>query len=66
MSLQRSLFREVRAILRPEGTYNQITELAWVYWRFYRKFFEQVDFVFEPRNLPPSGAYFCRGAKVLS
>ena len=21
------------------------------------------DFVFEPRNLPPSGAYFCRGAK---
>jgi ornithine lipid N-methyltransferase len=64
--LQRSLFRDVRALLRPEGTYNQITELAWVYWRFYRKFFEQVDFVFEPRNLPPAGAYFCRGAKILS
>jgi phospholipid N-methyltransferase len=65
-ALQRSFFRDVRAILRPEGTFNQITELAWVYWRFYRKFFEQVDFVFEPRNLPPAGAYFCRGAKDLS
>jgi len=64
--LQRSLFRDVRAILRPEGSFNQITELAWVYWRFYRRFFEQVEFVFEPRNLPPSGAYFCRGAKLLS
>ncbi|MGP0065472.1 MAG: methyltransferase domain-containing protein [Isosphaeraceae bacterium] len=64
--LRRSLFREVRAILRPEGTYNQITELAWVYWRFYLRYFEQVDFVFEPRNLPPAGAYFCRGAKFLS
>ena len=64
--LQRSFFRDVRAILRPEGTFNQITELAWVYWKFYRQFFEHVDFVFEPRNLPPSGAYFCRGAKSLS
>ena len=64
--LQRSFFRDVRSILKPEGTFNQITELAWVYWRFYRKFFEHVDFVFEPRNLPPSGAYFCRGAKILS
>ncbi len=61
--LQHAFFREVRAILRPEGSFNQITELAFVYWRFYRRFFEQVDFVFEPRNLPPSGAYFCRGAK---
>jgi ornithine lipid N-methyltransferase len=63
VELQRSLFRDVRAILRPEGTFNQITELAWVYWRFYRRYFERVDFVFEPRNLPPAGAYFCRGAK---
>ncbi len=64
--MQLSFFRDVRAILRPEGTFNQITELAWVYWKFYRKFFEHVNFVFEPRNLPPSGAYFCRGAKILS
>lgn len=63
--LRRSFFRDVRRILRPEGTYNQITELPWIYWRFYRRFFDQVDFVFEPRNLPPAGVYFCRGAKEL-
>jgi phosphatidylethanolamine/phosphatidyl-N-methylethanolamine N-methyltransferase len=64
--LQHALFRQVRSILHPEGTFNQITELAWVYWGLYRRFFEHVDFAFEPRNLPPSGAYFCRGPKDLS
>ena len=29
----------------------------------YRKFFDEVKFVFEPRNLPPAGAYYCRGIK---
>jgi phospholipid N-methyltransferase len=64
--LQQALFQQVRSILHPEGSFNQITELAWVYWRFYRQFFDRVNFVFEPRNLPPAGAYICRGAKVLS
>jgi ornithine lipid N-methyltransferase len=59
--LQRDLFRAVKQFLAPGGTYNQITELPWVYWRFYRRFFDDVQFVFEPRNLPPAGAYFCRG-----
>jgi phosphatidylethanolamine/phosphatidyl-N-methylethanolamine N-methyltransferase len=63
--LQQAFFRDVRRILRAEGTYNQITEIPWIFLRFYRRFFEQVDFVFEPRNLPPAGAYFCRGAKVI-
>src|SRR4051794_27910138 len=63
--LQRDLFRVVKRVLSPEGTYNQITEMPWVYWRFYRKFFDDVQFVFEPRNLPPAGAYFCRGVKDL-
>jgi phosphatidylethanolamine/phosphatidyl-N-methylethanolamine N-methyltransferase len=63
--LQRDLFRMVREVLAPGGTFNQITELPWVYWRFYRKFFEDVQFVFEPRNVPPAGAYFCRGVKDL-
>jgi phosphatidylethanolamine/phosphatidyl-N-methylethanolamine N-methyltransferase len=63
--LQRDLFRAVKQILVPEGTYNQITELPLVYWRFYKRFFDQVHFVFEPRNFPPAGAYFCRGVKDL-
>jgi phospholipid N-methyltransferase len=61
--LQRDLFRVVKQVLAPEGTYNQITEMPWVYWRFYRRFFDDVRFVFEPRNIPPAGAYFCRGVK---
>ena len=63
--LRDSLFRVVGQVLKPAGTYNQITELPWVYWRFYYRYFEDVRFVFEPRNLPPAGAYFCRGVKPI-
>lgn len=63
---QRELFRAVRGVLRPGGTFNQITELAWIYWPLYRRYFEHVAFAFEPRNLPPSGAYFCRGPRELA
>ncbi|WP_406696478.1 ornithine lipid N-methyltransferase [Singulisphaera sp. Ch08] len=62
-ALQRDLFRAVKQVLAPSGTFNQITEMPWVYQRFYRRFFDEVTFVFEPRNLPPAGAYFCRGVK---
>ena len=64
--LQRDLFRVVGRILAPGGTYNQITEMPLVYWNFYRKFFDDVRFVFEPRNFPPAGAYFCRGVKEIA
>jgi len=64
--LQEALFRLVRQVLRPDGTFNQITELPWVYLGFYRKYFEDVQFVFEPRNLPPAGAYFCRRVKLIA
>ena len=63
--LQHDLFRNIRNVLRVHGTFNQITELPWVYWRFYRRFFEDVQFVFEPRNLPPAGAYLCRGVRDI-
>jgi phospholipid N-methyltransferase len=63
--LQVELFRAIRTVLRAEGTYNQITEIPWLYGNFYRKFFDEVRFVFEPRNLPPAGTYFCRGVKAI-
>lgn len=62
-ALQNDLMEQVRLVLRPEGTYNQITEFPLVYWPLYRRFFHSVQFVFEPRNIPPSGAYICRGPK---
>lgn len=63
--LQERLFRAVGQVLHPEGSFNQITELPWVYLKFYRRFFDEVRFVFEPRNLPPAGAYLCRRLKPL-
>lgn len=62
--LQRDLFRMVARVLDPAGTYNQITELPWVYLNFYRRYFDDVRFRFEPRNIPPAGAYYCRGIKA--
>jgi phospholipid N-methyltransferase len=59
-------FKVIRDILGPGGGYNQITELALVYQGLYRKFFDEVKFVFEPRNIPPAGAYYCRGIKDLA
>lgn len=64
--LQVSFFKVMRQILGPEGGYNQITEIPWVYQGLYRKFFDNVRFVFEPRNFPPAGAYYCRAVKELS
>jgi ornithine lipid N-methyltransferase len=63
--LQLALFRVVEQVLAPAGTFNQITEMPLVYWRFYRRYFDDVRFAFEPRNFPPAGAYFCRGPKPL-
>lgn len=65
VDLRRILFRIVGQVLKSDGTFNQITELPWVYWNFYRRYFESVEFIFEPRNIPPAGAYFCRGVKPI-
>lgn len=64
VELRQSLFEVVRKVLEPTGTFNQITEMPLVYWPLYRKVFRDVRFVFEPRNFPPAGAYFCQGFKV--
>jgi phosphatidylethanolamine/phosphatidyl-N-methylethanolamine N-methyltransferase len=66
IKLRSALFCSVGAVLPDRGTYNQITEFPWIFWRFYRRFFDHVEFAFEPRNLPPAGAYFCRGIKPVS
>jgi len=64
--LRRDLFRLVARVLDPSGSYNQITELPWVYQSLYRRYFDEVRFAFEPRNIPPAGAYFCRGIKAIA
>ena len=66
VDLQRSLFQAVGAVLGPEGTFNQITEIPWLYQRLYQRHFEDVRFVLEPRNLPPAGTYFCRRPRAIA
>lgn len=61
--LQNALFENVAQVLKPGGPFNQITEMPWVYLRLYRKYFKDVKFRFEPRNLPPGGAYHCFGPR---
>ena len=65
-ALQGSFFKAVGAVLAPRAFYSQITEIPWLYWGFYRRYFEEVRFAFEPRNIPPAGAYFCRGVKGVA
>ena len=49
--LQRDLFRAVRAVLDENGTYNQITELLWVYQGLYRRYFREVRLAIEPSGV---------------
>jgi phospholipid N-methyltransferase len=43
------------------GTFRQLTVMPLIYYKMYRRYFEQVRFRFVPFNLPPGGVYVCRG-----
>jgi phospholipid N-methyltransferase len=47
--------------LTPEGTFRQLTVMPMIYYKLYRRYFEDVRFRFVPFNLPPGGVYVCRG-----
>lgn len=59
VELQEHYFSTLKKFL-IDGSYNQITEIPLLYQRFYRRYFESVRFIFEPRNIPPGGVYVCR------
>jgi len=48
-------------MLAPGGTFRQLTVMPLIYYRMYRRYFEDVRFRFVPVNLPPGGVYVCRG-----
>ncbi len=35
-----------------------------IYYKLYRRYFEDVRFRFVPFNLPPGGVYVCRGFRA--
>jgi phospholipid N-methyltransferase len=43
------------------GTFRQLTNMPWVYYRLYCGYFQDVSFRFVPWNFPPAGVYVCRG-----
>jgi phospholipid N-methyltransferase len=58
-----SIMAAAHKVLPPEGTFRQLTNMPWVFWRFYKNYFEEVKFKLVPLNLPPAGVYYCRGYK---
>ena len=46
---------------RTGGTFRQLTVMPLIYYKLYRRYFEDVRFRFVPLNLPPGGVYVCRG-----
>lgn len=50
-------------VLSREGTFRQLTNMPYIYWKLYRKYFHDVRFNLEPINLPPAGVYVCQNYK---
>ncbi len=48
-------------VLSPAGSFRQLTVMPMVYYKLYRRYFDDVRFRFVPANLPPGGVYVCRG-----
>ena len=51
----RRMFAGVRWNTTPTGVYSNITELPFVYWKYYKNIFKHVDFQFVAVNMPPGG-----------
>lgn len=58
-SAQVRLWRWLRAVLKPDGLFLQITVAPFVYRKFYRRFFESVEYKMVWMNCPPGGVYRC-------
>jgi phospholipid N-methyltransferase len=51
-------------VLAPGGTFRQLTNMPYVYWKLYKRYFETVRFKFVPLNMPPAGVYVCSGYRT--
>lgn len=51
-------------VLSPAGSFRQLTVMPLVYYKLYRRYFDDVQFRFVAANLPPGGVYVCRGYRT--
>lgn len=64
--MQQSIMRSVRELLHKNGSYNQITEMPYIYKFLYKRFFKDVTYKNEPRNIPPGGVYTCKHPIIIT
>jgi ornithine lipid N-methyltransferase len=62
-AVRRRMLVSVRKYLVPGGVYSNITEIPFWYWNYYKKLFNDVNFDFVARNMPPGGVYHCRAMR---
>lgn len=61
--VRKRMFVCVRKYISDQGVYSNITEIPFLYWRYYKSVFKRVDFHFVVANMPPGGVYHCRAMK---
>lgn len=61
--LREAIMAASHKVLKVDGTFRQLTNMPWVYFRMYKNYFEHVRFSLVPFNFPPGGVYFCNGYK---
>jgi phospholipid N-methyltransferase len=59
--LRDSVLATSARVLSPAGSFRQLTVMPLVYYKLYRRYFDDVRFRFVAANLPPGGVYVCRG-----
>jgi phospholipid N-methyltransferase len=62
--LRDAILASVAKSLSADGTFRQITNMPYVYWKMYRGYFNDVNFSLVPLNFPPGGVYVCKGYKL--
>ena len=60
-ALRSAIIASSVAVLKPEGSFRQLSVMPYVYRRLYRRYFSSVKFRLVPLNLPPAGVYICDG-----
>ncbi len=63
LGVRKRMLACVRRYLVDGGVFSNITEIPFIYWKYYRTIFKDVSFQFVAINMPPGGVYHCRACK---
>lgn len=63
VEVREAIMTVAQKVLPENGMFRQLTNMPWVYFPMYKKYFEEVSFKLVPLNFPPAGVYYCKGYK---